>query len=158
MSLVQFLDIVFLKSEGSKTGFFVNWVFGGVKVVKKCFLKKLSVWLILIKVAIWVINYQKRQDIYKTKLQSTLLTFGGDWILHPNISELGFYTPMFGSISKLPLRLVSAVNCHVIVLMCFFWCQISPKTTLFQWKWCADLAHAKRHCFAQRENNFFFLL
>ena len=38
----------------------------------------------------------------------------------------------------------------------FFWFQISPKTTLFQWKWCADLAHAKRHRFAQRENKFFF--
>ena len=30
-----------------------------VKAVKKCFLKKLSVWLALIKVAIWGINYQK---------------------------------------------------------------------------------------------------
>ena len=36
-----------------------------VKTIKKCFLKKLSVWLTLIKVAIWVLNYQKRQqDIY----------------------------------------------------------------------------------------------
>ena len=34
-----------------------------VKIVKKCFLKKLSVWLILIKVAVWVVNYQKGQDI-----------------------------------------------------------------------------------------------
>ena len=36
-----------------------------IKTIKKCFLKKLSVWLALIKVAVWVINYQKRQDIYK---------------------------------------------------------------------------------------------
>ena len=35
-----------------------------VKTIKKCFLKKLSVWLILIKVEVWVINYQKGQDIY----------------------------------------------------------------------------------------------
>ena len=35
-----------------------------VKTVKKCFLKKLSVWLALIKVEVWVINYQKGQDIY----------------------------------------------------------------------------------------------
>ena len=37
-----------------------------VKAVKKCFLKKLSVWLVLIKVAIWGINYQKGQCIYKS--------------------------------------------------------------------------------------------
>ena len=36
-----------------------------VKAVKKCFLKKLSVWLALIKVAVWGINYQKWQCIYK---------------------------------------------------------------------------------------------
>ena len=36
-----------------------------VKTIKKCFLTKLSVWLILIKVAVWVVNYQKRQYIYK---------------------------------------------------------------------------------------------
>ena len=35
-----------------------------VKTVKKCFLEKLSVWLALIKVEVWVINYQKGQDIY----------------------------------------------------------------------------------------------
>ena len=35
-----------------------------VKTVKKCFLKILSVWLALIKVAVWGINYQKRQCIY----------------------------------------------------------------------------------------------
>ena len=37
-----------------------------VKAVKKCFLKKLSVWLVLIKVAVWGINYQKGQCIYKS--------------------------------------------------------------------------------------------
>ena len=36
-----------------------------VKTVKNCFLKKLSVWLALIKVAVWGINYQKWQCIYK---------------------------------------------------------------------------------------------
>ena len=36
-----------------------------VKTVKKCFLKKLSVWLALIKVAVWGVNYQKWQCIYK---------------------------------------------------------------------------------------------
>ena len=35
-----------------------------VKTVKKCFLKKLSIWLILIKVAIWVVNYQKKKIMY----------------------------------------------------------------------------------------------
>ena len=30
-----------------------------VKAVKKCFLKKLSVWLALIKVSVWEINFQK---------------------------------------------------------------------------------------------------
>ena len=37
-----------------------------VKVVKKYFLKKLSVWLALIKVAVWRVNYQKWQCIYKS--------------------------------------------------------------------------------------------
>ena len=36
-----------------------------VKIVKKCFLKKLNVWLALIKVTVWGINYQKWQCIYK---------------------------------------------------------------------------------------------
>ena len=36
-----------------------------VKTVKKCIMKKLSVWLALIKVAVWGINYQKGQCIYK---------------------------------------------------------------------------------------------
>ena len=35
-----------------------------VKAVKKWFLKKLSVWLTLIKVMVWVINYQKWLYIY----------------------------------------------------------------------------------------------
>ena len=35
-----------------------------VKTIKKYFLKKLNVWLALIKVEVWVINYQKWQDIY----------------------------------------------------------------------------------------------
>ena len=36
-----------------------------VKAVKKYFLKKLSVWLAFIKVAVWEVNYQKWQCIYK---------------------------------------------------------------------------------------------
>ena len=36
-----------------------------VKTVKKCFFKKLSVWLALIKVVVWGVNYQKGQCIYK---------------------------------------------------------------------------------------------
>ena len=34
-------------------------------MLKIDFLKKLSVWLVLIKVAIWVVNYQKGQCIHK---------------------------------------------------------------------------------------------
>ena len=34
-----------------------------VKTVKKCFLKKLIVWLTLIKVVVWVVNYQKWQNV-----------------------------------------------------------------------------------------------
>ena len=36
-----------------------------VKTVKKCIMKKLSVWLALIKVAFWGVNDQKGQCIYK---------------------------------------------------------------------------------------------
>ena len=36
-----------------------------VKIVKKCFLKKLSVWLALIKMVVCVVNYQKGQCICK---------------------------------------------------------------------------------------------
>ena len=34
-----------------------------IKTVKKCFLKKLSVWLAFIKVVVLVINYQKGQNV-----------------------------------------------------------------------------------------------
>ena len=36
-----------------------------VKTIKKCIMKKLSVWLVLIKVAFWGVNDQKGQCIYK---------------------------------------------------------------------------------------------
>ena len=36
-----------------------------VKTVKKCIMKKLSVWLALIKMAVWGLNCQKGQCIYK---------------------------------------------------------------------------------------------
>ena len=65
--------------------------------------------------------------LFLGKLQSTPLTFGGDWILHPNVSELWFYTPTFCSVSKLPPRLVSTVNCHVILLMCVFFLPNKPQ-------------------------------
>ena len=49
---------------------FIYFFYGMGFVVKfwtstKCFLKKLSVWLTLIKVTVWVVNYQKGQCIYK---------------------------------------------------------------------------------------------
>ena len=36
-----------------------------IKDVKKYFLKKLNVWLTLIKMVVWVVNYQKEPYIYK---------------------------------------------------------------------------------------------
>ena len=62
-----------------KLGFLKKWSFQKVhnekvffqkaeclaKAIKKCFLKKLSVWLALIKVVVLMINYQKEQCIYK---------------------------------------------------------------------------------------------
>ena len=75
VSLVQLFQTVLLekvevlKSKIWNWGFFIFLflffkVACLVKTIKKCFLTKLSVWLILIKVAVWFINYQKRQDIY----------------------------------------------------------------------------------------------
>ena len=54
MSLVQLFE----------TGFFEK-IECLVKTIKKCFLKKLSVWLALIDLAVLVVNYQKGQGIYK---------------------------------------------------------------------------------------------
>ena len=39
-----------------------------VKTVEKCFLKKLSVWLTLIKIAVLGINYQKGQWVSLVRL------------------------------------------------------------------------------------------
>ena len=50
--MVQHFEVEFSKSVFSKN-------------VKKCFLKKLSVWLALIKVSVWGINFKNRQCIYK---------------------------------------------------------------------------------------------
>ena len=52
---------------GSAFWYYVFWKSGGFKKcgMKLGFSKKLSVSLALIKVVIWVVNYQKRQCIYK---------------------------------------------------------------------------------------------
>ena len=50
--MVQHFEVEFSKSVFSKN-------------VRKCFLKKLSVWLALIKVSVWEINFQKGQCIYE---------------------------------------------------------------------------------------------
>ena len=47
----------------SEIGFFLKVEYL-VKIVKKYFLKKLSVWLILIKMEVWIVNDQKWQYIY----------------------------------------------------------------------------------------------
>ena len=65
----SFLKLGFLKKWGFqkvqyKTGLFKKAEYL-TKIVKKCFFKKLSVWLTLIKVAVWWVNYQKGQCIYK---------------------------------------------------------------------------------------------
>ena len=44
-----------------------------VKTVKKCFLKKPNAWLVLIKIEVWVVNYQKWQDIYIYKRELFVL-------------------------------------------------------------------------------------
>ena len=70
MSLVQFFvkvhkwkSGVLLKVHNEKVEFQKTECL--VKTVKKCIMKKLSVWLVLIKVAVWGINYKKGQCIYK---------------------------------------------------------------------------------------------
>ena len=50
-----------------------------VKTVKKCFLKKLSVWLALIKVEVWVINYQKGQDVYISKFFVLIISLNASY-------------------------------------------------------------------------------
>ena len=62
-----FLKLGFLKKWGFQKVQYETKLFvkTKVKTVKKWFLKKLSVWLTLIKMAIWEINYQKWQCIYK---------------------------------------------------------------------------------------------
>ena len=53
------------KKCGMKLDFFFKKAKCLVKSVKKCFLKKLSIWLALIKVIVWEINFQKELCIYK---------------------------------------------------------------------------------------------
>ena len=65
----SFLKSGFLKKWGFqkvqyKTGLFKKAEYL-TKTVQKYFFKKLSVWLTLIKVAVWIVNYQKGQCIYK---------------------------------------------------------------------------------------------
>ena len=59
VSLVQ----IFVKMHNEKVKF--QKIECLVKTVKKCIMKKLSIWLALIKVTVWGINYQKGQYIYK---------------------------------------------------------------------------------------------
>ena len=40
----------------------------------------------------------KVYKLKKGKLQITPLKFGGDWILHPEVSKFGFYPLMFGGV------------------------------------------------------------
>ena len=87
------------------------------------------------------------------KLQSTPLTFGGDWILHPNVSKLWFDTLTFDSVSKSHPRLDFAVNCQVILMMCFLFLPNKLKTTQLQWRWCEDLAPAKRTVLPKEKTN-----
>ena len=68
MSSVHLFKIGLFEKMGFSKSAVWNWAFEKteclVKTVKKCFLKKLSVWVALMKVEVWVINYQKGQDIY----------------------------------------------------------------------------------------------
>ena len=65
----SFLKLGFLEKWGFQKVWYETEFFEKieclVKAVKKCFLKKLSVWLAFIKVAVWEVNYQKWQCIYK---------------------------------------------------------------------------------------------
>ena len=72
-----------------------------VKLVKKYFLKKLSVWLVLIKVTVWGVNYQKRQCIYK-----------GVYFILKSILWNYFFSPILAN-NNLPLK----IYCESIVII-----------------------------------------
>ena len=58
-----------------------------VKAVKKYFLKKLSVWLALIKVIVWEVNYQKRQCLSKENSLFTSLNASYGHNIYTKISQ-----------------------------------------------------------------------
>ena len=72
-----------------------------VKLIKKYFLKKLSVWLVLIKVTVWGVNYQKRQCIYK-----------GVYFILKSILWNYFFSPILAN-NNLPLK----IYCESIVII-----------------------------------------
>ena len=79
VSLVQFFEVGLLKKLSFQKVHHEKRIFQKteylVKIVKKCFLKKLNVWLALIKVAVWVVNYQKRKCICKVLWKYFLFFF-----------------------------------------------------------------------------------
>ena len=75
-----------------------------VKIIKKYFLKKLSIWLVLVKVVVLVINYQKRQCIYKRVyfiLKSTTFIILKSIFLF--LKKLFFFLPILAN-NNLPLK------------------------------------------------------
>ena len=94
-----------------------------VKAVKKCFLKKLNVWLALIKVTVWGINYQKGQCIYKRVYYILFFFFFGCEfgsylkinyfiILKSNFLFLNFFFSQILANNNLPLK----IYCENIVI------------------------------------------
>ena len=80
-----------------------------VKTVKKCIMKKLSIWLALIKVVVWGINYQKGQCIYKG-IYFILFFFWGMWVyfiyfiylLKNNNNNNNNFLSIFSAIRQMP--------------------------------------------------------
>ena len=73
-----------------------------VKTVKKCFLKKLSVWLALIKVTVLGINYQKKNNVYIREFISYLNKY----------CKIIFWSPILAN-NNLPLK----IYCESIVII-----------------------------------------
>ena len=100
-----------------------------VKTVKKYFLKKLSVWLPLIKVTVWWVNYQKGQCIYKKVYFILFFFFGCEFgsyfnqLLHHtyiNFSlskKIIFFSPILAN-NNLPLK----IYCESIMKILWKYC------------------------------------